>query len=123
LDLLLLFGIASLVGLLGGRLFKLLRVPRVVGYISAGLLLGNSVFDVIPLGLVSDLSPFTDFALALIGFLIGGELKRSVFARFGRQMILLMLAEGLAAFVVVTALWIGASTSILARSGNIRRVR
>lgn len=104
MDLLLLFGIASLVGLLGGKLFKLLRIPRVVGYICAGLLLGNSAFDIIPLNLVSGLSPFTDFALALIGFLIGGELKRSVFARFGRQMILLMLAEGLAAFAAVTAL-------------------
>lgn len=104
MDLLLLFGIASLVGLLGGRLFKLLKIPRVVGYVSAGVLLGCSVLDIIPLSLVSNLAPFTDFALALIGFLIGGELKRSVFARFGRQMVLLMLAEGLAAFTLVTAL-------------------
>jgi Kef-type K+ transport system membrane component KefB len=68
------------------------------------VLLGNSLANVIDLQMVADLAPFTDFALALIGFMIGGELKRSVFERFGRQMLLIMLAEGLAAFVLVTGL-------------------
>jgi len=91
-------------GLLGGWLVKRLRIPRVVGYIIAGVLLGNSLLNAIPLDMVAELAPFTDFALALIGFMIGGELKRSVFERFGSQMVLIMLAEGLAAFVIVTAL-------------------
>lgn len=104
MDLLLLFGVAMLGGLVAARLFKWAKVPRVVGYIVIGVLLGTSLFDVIPLQLVGQLAPFTDFALALIGFLIGGELKRSVFERFGTQMVLIMLAEGLAAFVLVTAL-------------------
>ncbi|HEX5053001.1 MAG TPA: cation:proton antiporter [Planctomycetota bacterium] len=98
------FGIASLAGLLAGRLFQRLGIPRVVGYIVAGVLLGSSLANVIPLRMVADLAPFTDFALALIGFMIGGELRSSVFERFGKQMVLIMLAEGLAACVVVTTL-------------------
>jgi Kef-type K+ transport system membrane component KefB len=103
-DLLLMFGIAGLAGLLAGKVFQRLRIPRVVGYIVAGVVLGSSLLNVIPLQQVADLAPFTDFALALIGFMIGGELKRSVFERFGKQMVLIMLAEGLAAFVLVGAL-------------------
>lgn len=104
MDLLLLFGLAALLGWVGGRLTRWLNIPRVVGYILMGVLLGNSLFDLIPLELVTNLAPLTDFALALIGFMIGGELKRSVFERFGKQMVLIMLAEGLGAFVLVTAL-------------------
>jgi Kef-type K+ transport system membrane component KefB len=103
-DILLLFGVATLSGLLGGWIVKRFRIPRVVGYIVAGVLLGNSLLDAIPLDMVTSLASFTDFALALIGFMIGGELKRSVFQRFGSQMVLIMLAEGLAAFVAVTGL-------------------
>jgi len=103
-DILLLFGVATLSGLLGGLLARRFHIPRVVGYIVAGVLLGNSLLDAIPLDMVSSLSPFTDFALALIGFTIGGELKLSVFQRFGGQMILIMLAEGLSACLLVTAL-------------------
>lgn len=104
MDLLLLLGVASLLGLIGGRLFKALGIPRVVGYIAVGLLLGNSVTNIISLELLSSLSPMTDLALALMGFMIGGELKKSVFQRFGMQMIIIVLFEGLMAFALVTFL-------------------
>lgn len=111
-ELLLVFGVAGLCGLAGGKLFQRLRIPRVVGYIVAGVLLGSSLFDVIPLPMVAGLAPFTDFALALIGFMVGGELKHSVFERFGMQMVVIMLAEGLAAFAVVT-------TGVALLTGNL----
>lgn len=104
LDLLLVFGVSAVAGLLGGRLCRRLHIPRVVGYIVVGVLLGGSALGLIPLPLVTRLAPLTDFALALIGFMIGSELKRSVFERFGRQMVIIMLAEGLAAFALVTGL-------------------
>lgn len=106
------FGIASLAGLVAGKLLQQLRVPRVVGYIVAGVLLGNSLFDLVTLDRVASLAPFTDLALALIGFMVGGELKGSVFARFGKQMVLIMLAEGCAAFALVTALVTWASGNL-----------
>ncbi len=100
-DQLLLLGLAMLLGFAAARVCQLLGIPRVVGQIVAGLLLGSSVANLISLTMVADLAPLTDFALALIGFLVGSELKRDVFARYGRQMVLIMLGEGLAAFVVV----------------------
>ncbi|MGE0431371.1 MAG: cation:proton antiporter [Planctomycetota bacterium] len=104
LDLLLLFGTAALLGLAGGKLITWLRIPRVVGFIAVGVVLGGSFTNLIPLDLIATLSPLTDFALALIGFMIGGELKGSVFRRFGWQMVTIMLVEGLAAFVLVSTL-------------------
>lgn len=109
-DLLLRFGLATATGLAGGKLCQWLRVPRVVGYIVVGVLLGGSFVDLIPLQQVADLAPFTDFALALIGFLIGGELDRGVFHRYGRQMVVIMLVDGLAAAIAVAGLlwlWTG----------------
>ncbi len=47
-----------------GRLFKRLKIPRVVGYIVMGALLGGSLLNLIPLDRVAALSPLTDFALA-----------------------------------------------------------
>lgn len=104
LNLLLLLGAALLLGLVGGKLFQAVKIPRVVGYISVGVVLGSSFTNVIPLDLVSDFSPLTNLALAFIGFMVGSELKKSVFQRFGRQLIVIMLVEGLAAFALVTFL-------------------
>lgn len=104
MELLLLLGAAALIGWLGGKLFQRLKVPRVVGYIVAGLLLGESFARVLPVERVTELSPLTDLALALIGLMVGGELKKSVFRRFGRQMVTILLCEGLTAFALVTLL-------------------
>ncbi|MHC4647162.1 MAG: cation:proton antiporter domain-containing protein [Planctomycetota bacterium] len=41
------------------------------------------------------------FALGLIGFLIGGELKRDIFVKFGRQVAAILLFEGGVAFLLV----------------------
>lgn len=101
--LLLLLGAVLLIGLLTGKLFRWLKIPRVVGYILVGVLLGNSALNLIPLQMVSDFSPITDLALALIGFMVGSELKQSVFQRFGRQLIIILFAEGLMAFALVAA--------------------
>jgi len=103
-ELLLLLGVTALLGWVGGKLFQALKVPRVVGYILVGLLLGDSFAHALPLDWVDRLSPLTDTALALIGLLVGSELKRSVFRRFGRQMITILLFEGLAAFLLVALL-------------------
>ena len=104
LNLLLLLGIAALLGLFGGKLFQRLKVPRVVGYIVVGLVLGDSFLGVLPLERATALAPLTDLALALIGLLVGSELRASVFRRFGRQLIVILLLEGLLACALVALL-------------------
>jgi Kef-type K+ transport system membrane component KefB/predicted transcriptional regulator len=101
LNLLLLLGIAVFFGTAGARLFQKLRIPQVVGYIVIGLILGGSALKLIGIELVMDLSPLNMFALGIIGFTIGGELKLDIFRRYGRQFIVILVSEGVFAFIAV----------------------
>ena len=101
LNLLLLLGIAVFSGTVGARLFQKLRIPQVVGYIVIGLILGGSVLKLIDIDLVMSLSPLNMFALGIIGFTIGGELKFDLFKRYGKQFVIILIAEGVSAFLAV----------------------
>ncbi|MFA5287203.1 MAG: cation:proton antiporter [Candidatus Omnitrophota bacterium] len=101
LNALFLLGLILFVGTMGARIFQKLKIPQVVGYIIAGILLGQSGLNVINKGIIEVLVPFNYFALGIIGFMIGGELKSEVFRRYGKQFLAILLAEGLVAFFVV----------------------
>ncbi|NQU38965.1 MAG: cation:proton antiporter [Lentisphaerae bacterium] len=104
LPILLIIGSAILAGSLGGRLFQMLRIPQVVGYIAIGVLVGKSGLHLLGDREIEGLLPFNFFALGIIGFLIGGELHRNVFKRHGRQLVRILLGESLVSFVVVGCL-------------------
>lgn len=101
---LLLMGIILFGGTLGGRLFQKLHIPQVVGYIIMGVLLGQSGFKLVDAAMVETLQPFSYFALSLIGFMIGGELKLKVFKKYGKQFVWILFLEALTAFLVVALL-------------------
>lgn len=107
LNLLLIVGIAIFGGTLGARLFKKLRIPQVVGYVAIGLVLGESGIKLFDHNLVEALRPFNYFALGVIGFMIGGELRLEIFRKYGRQLTIILLVEGLAAFFAVGILVTG----------------
>jgi len=102
LNVLFLLGLALFGGILGGRLFQKLHVPQVVGYIIIGLILGESGLQIVDHATIVRLQPFSYFALGLIGFMVGGELKRDIFSKYGRQLMIILLCEGITPFVLVT---------------------
>ncbi|MCK4596623.1 cation:proton antiporter, partial [bacterium] len=112
LDLLLLLGIAVAVGFGSGKLFQKLRVPQVVGYIVAGVFLGSSFFKLYGPELLDKLVDINAFALGLIGFMIGSELRLGIFRRLGKSIFSILLLESLGAFVVV-------ALAILALTGEL----
>jgi NhaP-type Na+/H+ or K+/H+ antiporter len=103
LNIILLIGIAIFGGTVGARVFHLLNIPRIVGYVAIGIVLGPLLGTISP-KTIRDLEPFNMFALGIIGFLIGGELKRDIFVKFGRQVTAILLFEGLMAFFLVGTL-------------------
>ncbi len=103
LPILLVMGLAVVLGTAGARVFQRFRIPQVVGYIVIGVALGVTGFQVINADTAERLRPFNYFALGMIGFMIGGELHRDVFRRYGRQLVAVMVAEGLGSFAVVAA--------------------
>lgn len=102
-------------GTIFARLFQLIRIPQVVGYIFIGLLVGQSGLKFMDLQTVRDLQPFSSFALSITGFLIGGELHRNVFRKHGSRLITMLFGEGLGTFVFVFVL-VGAIAVIITNS-------
>jgi NhaP-type Na+/H+ or K+/H+ antiporter len=71
----LLFGLLLLAGVAGGELVKrALRLPRIVGYVLIGLLLGASGFNLLDPGLVGESWIFVEIALGLVLFELGRRL-------------------------------------------------
>ena len=103
LSLVLLFGVVVLGGTFGARLFQRVHIPQVVGCIIIGILLGGDVLGVISDETVELLRPFTMFALGVIGFMIGGELRGDVFKKYGKQFFVILFSQGLGAFLLVSA--------------------
>jgi Kef-type K+ transport system membrane component KefB len=105
LNLALLFGLVILGGTFGARLFQKLHIPQVVGCIIVGILLGD-VLKLITPRTIETLRPFTMFALGVIGFMIGAELRGDVFKKYGRQFFIILFSQGIGAFLLVA---VGAS--------------
>ena len=104
LNVILLMGLAIFFGTAGARIFQKFRIPQVVGYVVIGLLIGESGLNLIGRDTVETLSSFNMFALGIIGFMIGGELKRDVFKKYGKQFFVILCCEGIAAFILVALL-------------------
>jgi len=100
-SILFILGISIFGGLIGASFFQRLRIPQVVGYIVIGLIVGESGLKLVNETAVRTLQPFTLFALGIIGFLVGGELKAETFRKYARQFFAILLGEGLGAFLLV----------------------
>jgi len=104
LNIILLMGVAIFFGTAGARIFQKFRIPQVVGYVVIGLIVGESGLNLIGRNTVETLSSFNMFALGIIGFMIGGELTRDVFKKYGKQFLIILFSEGIAAFAAVAFL-------------------
>ena len=101
-NLALLFGLIVLGGTFGARLSQKIHIPQVVGCLVVGVILGD-VLGLITTHTIEKLEPFTMFALGIIGFMIGGELRGEVFRKYGRQFFIILFSQGIGAFVLVAA--------------------
>ena len=101
-NILLLLAIALFGGLVGGRLFQKLRIPQVVGYIMIGIIIGGSGLKIINQDLIEAFRQFNYFALGLIGFMVGGELKKESFSKYGKDFMYILFCEGIMPFLLVS---------------------
>lgn len=80
--LLALFGLLLLAGLVGGELVRrVLRLPRITGYVLIGMLLGASGFGLLDARLIAESWIFVDIALGLVLFELGRRLDIRWLAR------------------------------------------
>ena len=101
LNVILMMGVVVFGGVLGAKLFQKLNIPQVIGYIVIGAIIGESGFKIVTAETIKILEPLNYFALGIIGFMIGGELKSEIFKKYGKQFMSILIGEGVAAFLLV----------------------
>jgi len=103
LPLILVAGIIIFLGLVFGELAVRLRLPKITGYIFAGVLLNPGFTDIVPQSFVRHAEIITDVALSFITFSIGGTLFYPRVKSLGRSILSITLFEAECAFFVVIA--------------------
>lgn len=84
------------------RMTNTLNMPKVSGYILAGILIGPSCFNFVPQSMIDGMSFVSDLALSFIAFGVGKFFKKEVLMRTGKRIIVITISEALAAGVLVT---------------------
>ncbi|MCP4186069.1 MAG: hypothetical protein GY763_00545 [Gammaproteobacteria bacterium] len=102
LHLLFYVGLMFIISQIAGNLATYFKLPRMIGYISAGILCGPYVIGWYGQTLIEqDLQFFRDFALAIIAFSIGGSLELPVLKRMYSSLAWIILFEASFASVLV----------------------
>ena len=96
-----LVGAILLCGLAVGQIFvRVFRLPRITGFVAAGLVLGPGVFGLLDQVMLRELSIFVDISLGLILFELGRRLDFRWFTH-DRWLLASSLAESLLSFLFV----------------------
>jgi len=96
-----LVGAVLLCGLAAGHVFaRYLRLPRITGFVAAGLVLGPGMLNLLDRSTLAELSIFVDFSLGLILFELGRRLDLRWLMRDG-WLLASGVAESLLSFLFV----------------------
>ena len=85
--------IALVLALVSGRLAAFFRIPRVTGYMLAGILMGPSIFEVLTRQHLVAFVIISELALGMIAFYIGCEFEASHFRRLKKTVSFFSIAE------------------------------
>jgi NhaP-type Na+/H+ or K+/H+ antiporter len=97
----LVIGIILGIGFLAGELVQLLHLPRITGYILAGIALNPQLTSVIPPGFALQTDPVIDLALSFITFSVGGTLLLGKLKKMGSTILTITVLEAECAMLVV----------------------
>jgi len=101
MSLLLITGIIIFSGFLLGELAARISLPKISGYIIAGILLNPQVLGIVPHSFIETGDPLVNISLAVITFHIGGSLSFDKIRKEGKNYLIMTLAESLLAYLFV----------------------
>ncbi|MBK7596938.1 MAG: cation:proton antiporter [Gemmatimonadetes bacterium] len=101
---LLIFGFLIVAAEAVGGLAGSIRLPKIVGYLLAGLLFGPSFLNTVDAESIRQLAPVSSLAIALIAFLAGAELRWAELKERGVLILKILAAEMSLTFVAVAGL-------------------
>ena len=100
---LLTFGFLILAAYTSGELATSVGLPRVIGYLLAGVLFGPSVLGTVTEEATQQLAPVSSLAIALIAYLAGAELRWDELRSRARAISWILVAELSVGFVALSA--------------------
>lgn len=95
-------GLIFILGALSGWITMILHLPRIVGYLIIGLLLGPEVFGIVPKEFVQNSNIIVDLSLSIIAVLVGATLKSSKLKGHAKEITYITLFQSIGTFIVVT---------------------
>jgi Kef-type K+ transport system membrane component KefB len=98
---LMMFGFLVLAAYSVGELAKAVGLPKIVGYLLGGVLFGPSGLNFVSTPVLSEFTPISNLAIALIAFLAGAELQWSEIRSRGVSILKIMVSESGLAFVAL----------------------
>lgn len=102
MEILFYLGIIFVFGALIGWLSPKLHVPRVVGYLILGLIIGPEVLGFIPREFVDHSLVITDISLSIIAVLIGATLKSSTLKGHAKEVFYITFFQSMGTFAAVS---------------------
>ena len=107
MDIFVKIALALIIGIIGGKLAKLIKLPSVSGYLIAGLFVGPTLFKNNHIMSSTDLESLKfigEVALSFIAFSIGSEFVVSEIKKQGKKVLIITLAEVFGAVLLVFSL-------------------
>ncbi|HEX6964544.1 MAG TPA: cation:proton antiporter [Gemmatimonadaceae bacterium] len=98
---LLVFGFLVLAAYTVGELATLVTLPKITGYLFAGIVFGPSLLGIVTPQAVRELAPVNELAIALIAFLAGAELKWGELKAHGKAILGILGTELVFSFVLI----------------------
>jgi len=94
-------GILIFTGYIFGELAEKIKLPKISGYILAGILLNPDLLGIMSNQFVGHTDPLLSVSLSFITFSIGGSLSAKKLRTSGKKIIFLTILESVFAFLVV----------------------
>jgi len=82
-----------------GELATTIKLPKIVGYLAAGLAVGPAALNFVSTPVMNQLAPVSELAIALIAFLAGAELQLDEVRKRGVLLLKMMTAELTVGFI------------------------
>ena len=101
MNIILSIGLLIFTGFIFGELAKKAGLPKISGYILAGILLNPDLLGIMSGKFVEHTDPLLTIALSVITFSIGGTLSKTDLKSAGKTVLFLTLYEALSAFLFV----------------------
>ena len=108
-------GIIIFTGFIVGELCSHFGLPKVTGYILAGIVLNPNLTHLIPASFIEDTTLVTNIALSFIAFSVGGTLEFSKIRSLGKPIIFITLFEAEFAYLIVAVFSILLGPVLLSR--------